>query len=204
MLVLNAYLPTCSHLRFHRLNNTYQICIRTTVRFRCYIPKIGVDVVKSRGRDSGAQEVKSPPSPLLQIFANHVSRSLNTFQKIYNLDPLPHHVLTSPCSFCSTSHITTMILRSILAGLSLLALSHAHNIQLRSHSRECFHETLHKDDKMTVTFQVGDREFGGSGNLDVDFWVRTTLNLSQCVARTTKAMRQEIRRHTLDHEDAPC
>ena len=24
---------------------------------------------------------------------------------------------------------------------------------------------------MTVTFQVGDREFGGSGNLDVDFWV---------------------------------
>ena len=45
------------------------------------------------------------------------------------------------------------------------------NIQLRAHSRECFHETLHKDDKMTVTFQVGDREFGGSGNLDVDFWV---------------------------------
>jgi hypothetical protein len=25
---------------------------------------------------------------------------------------------------------------------------------------------------MTVTFQVGDREFGGSGNLEVDFWVR--------------------------------
>ena len=25
---------------------------------------------------------------------------------------------------------------------------------------------------MTVTFQVGDREFGGSGNLDIDFWVR--------------------------------
>jgi len=24
---------------------------------------------------------------------------------------------------------------------------------------------------MTVTFQVGDREFGGSGNIDVDFWV---------------------------------
>ena len=30
---------------------------------------------------------------------------------------------------------------------------------------------LHKDDKMTVTFQVGDREFGGAGNLEVDFWV---------------------------------
>lgn len=25
---------------------------------------------------------------------------------------------------------------------------------------------------MTVTFQVGDREFGGSGNLEIDFWVR--------------------------------
>lgn len=25
---------------------------------------------------------------------------------------------------------------------------------------------------MTVTFQVGDREFGGAGNLEIDFWVR--------------------------------
>ena len=24
---------------------------------------------------------------------------------------------------------------------------------------------------MTVSFQVGDREFGHSGNLDIDFWV---------------------------------
>jgi hypothetical protein len=48
----------------------------------------------------------------------------------------------------------------------------AHNIQLKAHSRECFHEELHRDDKMTVTFQVGDREFGGSGNLDIDFYVR--------------------------------
>lgn len=47
----------------------------------------------------------------------------------------------------------------------------SHNIQLGAHSRECFHEMLHKDDKMTVTFQVGDREFGGAGNLDIDFWV---------------------------------
>jgi len=48
----------------------------------------------------------------------------------------------------------------------------AHNIQLQAHSRDCFHEQLHKDDKMTVTFQVGDREFGSAGNLDIDFWVR--------------------------------
>lgn len=47
----------------------------------------------------------------------------------------------------------------------------AHNIQLKAHTRECFHEELHKDDKMTVTFQVGDRESGGAGNLDIDFYV---------------------------------
>ena len=63
----------------------------------------------------------------------------------------------------------------LLSLLSLLTVSHAHNILLKAHSRECFHETLHKDDKMTVTFQVGDREFGGSGNLDLDFWVRILL-----------------------------
>ncbi len=56
-----------------------------------------------------------------------------------------------------------------LAGL--LTTSFAHNIQMGAHQRECFHEVLHKDDKMTVTFQVGDREFGGAGNLEVDFWV---------------------------------
>lgn len=50
----------------------------------------------------------------------------------------------------------------------------AHNIQLKAHSHECFHEELHKDDKMTVTFQVGDREFGGAGNLDLDFYVGDT------------------------------
>ncbi len=54
----------------------------------------------------------------------------------------------------------------------------AHNIQLGAHSRECFHEQLHKDDKMTVTFQVGDREFGGSGSLEIDFWVRKFLTIT--------------------------
>ena len=28
---------------------------------------------------------------------------------------------------------------------------------------------------MTVTFQVGDREFGGAGNLEIDFWVGALL-----------------------------
>ena len=61
---------------------------------------------------------------------------------------------------------------ALVAGLGWIGLVAAHNIQLKAHSRECFHEELHRDDKMTVTFQVGDREFGGSGNLDIDFYVR--------------------------------
>lgn len=65
---------------------------------------------------------------------------------------------------------------SILAAASgLLSLASAHNIQMKAYMRECFHEELHKDDKMTVTFQVGDREFGGSGNLEIDFWVRNCI-----------------------------
>lgn len=67
------------------------------------------------------------------------------------------------------------ILTSLLAGATWLGSAAAHNIQLKAHSRECFHEELHRDDKMTVTFQVGDREFGGSGNLDIDFYVRRFL-----------------------------
>lgn len=63
-------------------------------------------------------------------------------------------------------------LAALAAASSFFSLSAAHNIQMKAHQRECFHESLHKDDKMTVTFQVGDREFGGSGNLEVDFWVR--------------------------------
>ena len=61
----------------------------------------------------------------------------------------------------------------LAAASSLVGLVSAHNIQMKAYMRECFHEQLHKDDKMTVTFQVGDREFGGSGNLDIDFWIET-------------------------------
>ena len=60
---------------------------------------------------------------------------------------------------------------ALVAGLGWIGTTAAHNIQLKAHSKECFHEELHRDDKMTVTFQVGDREFGGSGNLDIDFYV---------------------------------
>lgn len=58
-----------------------------------------------------------------------------------------------------------------LAVAGLASLAAAHNIQLKAHTRDCFHEMLHRDDRMTVTFQVGDREFGGSGNLGIDFYV---------------------------------
>ncbi len=69
------------------------------------------------------------------------------------------------------------MLQTILTALAAAAIwSHSvlgHTIQLKAHSRECFHEQLHRDDRMTVTFQVGDREFGNSGNLDIDFSVWT-------------------------------
>ncbi len=59
----------------------------------------------------------------------------------------------------------------LLFASSLVGTAVAHNIKLPAHGRECFHENLHREDKMTVTFQVGDREFGGAGSLDIDFWV---------------------------------
>jgi hypothetical protein len=59
----------------------------------------------------------------------------------------------------------------LVTALGYLSAATAHTIPLKAHSRECFHENLHRDDVMTVTFQVGDREFGGSGNLEIDFWV---------------------------------
>lgn len=65
----------------------------------------------------------------------------------------------------------------LITFLSIFTLSQAHNILLRAHSQECFHESLHHDDRMTVTFQVGDREGMGSGNLEIDFWVCIFSNL---------------------------
>ena len=67
----------------------------------------------------------------------------------------------------------------LITALGWITAVTAHNIQLKAHSRECFHESLHKDDRMTVTFQVGDREFGGSGNLEIDFWVWIAVDVSR-------------------------
>lgn len=73
----------------------------------------------------------------------------------------------------------------VVAILGWIGVASAHNIQLQAHSRECFHEQLHRDDKMTVTFQVGDREFGGSGNLEIDFWVRLSQSQSTLPSLST-------------------
>jgi hypothetical protein len=73
----------------------------------------------------------------------------------------------------STSAMRLSPTTLLITALGWITAVTAHNIQLKAHSRECFHESLHKDDRMSVSFQVGDREFGGSGNLDIDFWVRT-------------------------------
>jgi emp24/gp25L/p24 family/GOLD len=77
------------------------------------------------------------------------------------------------------------VVASLVAAVWIGA-STAHNIQLKAHSRECFHEELHSGDKMTVTFQVGDREYGGAGNLDIDFYVCKTLrrNLKRATDKT--------------------
>jgi hypothetical protein len=68
-----------------------------------------------------------------------------------------------------------LILPSLVAG---------HNIALPAHGRECFHENLHRDDKMTVTFQVGDREFGGAGNLDINFWITNPAGQYETMEKT--------------------
>ncbi|KAJ4297073.1 p24 complex component [Collariella sp. IMI 366227] len=67
----------------------------------------------------------------------------------------------------------------LLSASVLLSSAVAHNIQLQAHGRECFLENLKRGDKMTVTFQVGDREFGSAGNLDVDFWITNPIGQYQ-------------------------
>ena len=124
-------------------------------------------------RFRGQSEVKRCQAPVESAQTTYLEFS-QKFRESIPLKPQPYPP-PSP-SYTPFDGVLSMALFSfqlLLSLLSLLVLGHAHNIQMRAHSRECFHETLHKDDKMTVTFQVGDREFGGSGNLDIDFWVCT-------------------------------
>jgi hypothetical protein len=118
-----------------------------------------------------------PPSPewpfidtlaagLLSLpYTQKIARFISTPQRVSGILLFP---LGSQSSVDTMRFSTSAVLVTVLGWIGATT---AHNIQLRAHSRECFHETLHKDDQMTVTFQVGDREFGGSGNLEIDFWV---------------------------------
>lgn len=60
--------------------------------------------------------------------------------------------------------------RLLTACLTLLTviplLVSTHLIEVPAGHKECFFEDLHKNDKMTVTYQVG-----GGGHLDIDFWL---------------------------------
>jgi hypothetical protein len=97
-----------------------------------------------------------------------ISVQLGTPQYHHSPSPTP---ATTALQHPAIANMLFPSLGLLAAATSLLSLTAAHNIQMKAHQRECFHESLHKDDTMTVSFQVGDREFGGSGNLEIDFWV---------------------------------
>jgi hypothetical protein len=104
--------------------------------------------------------------------------------------------LTTLTTFTTTNHVTeasfntrthsrlrpariAMRFTSLIFGAAaLVASAAAHSIHLNPHARECFHENLHREDRMTVSYQVGDREFGSAGNLEIDFWASLSCNPS--------------------------
>ena len=118
----------------------------------------------------------------LQTFHNGRRANLEQTSNQPSFDPAgvvspTRHLVVAPTADTMHVHASSLM----LLGLGLFSqLCRGHNIQLGAHSRECFHESLKKGDKMTVTYQVGDREFGGSGSLEIDFWVgsNTTVFLS--------------------------
>lgn len=118
----------------------------------CKIYTLGHDATLTEGNRKLTKEGQSGISYLQHLATR------DTLSKI--------QLLTVAMRFSSTA--------CLLAFGALLGTAAAHNIQLGAHGRECFHEQLHKSDYMTVTFQVGDREFQGAGNLDIDFWVSRT------------------------------
>jgi hypothetical protein len=96
-------------------------------------------------------------------FAGNLAISASSFPKL--------NTTIQTAAFETRPNMLFPSLAVLTTASSFFSLAASHNIQMKANQRECFHESLHKDDKMTVTFQVGDREFGGSGNLEIDFWV---------------------------------
>ncbi|KAF4123377.1 p24 family protein beta-1 [Geosmithia morbida] len=77
--------------------------------------------------------------------------------------------------------------KSLLAAAVAIQTAAAHNIVLPSHGVECFYEDLHRDDTMTVTYQVGDREFGSAGNLEIDFWILNPRNQHEVQSKSVSS-----------------
>ncbi|GAO14426.1 uncharacterized protein UV8b_02633 [Ustilaginoidea virens] len=87
--------------------------------------------------------------------------------------------------------------RSLLAAATVaFRVASAHSIVLPAHGIECFHENLHRDDKMTVTFQTGDREFGSAGNLDIDFWISNPSGAYEVNERSVSTGDHDITAHS--------
>lgn len=61
--------------------------------------------------------------------------------------------------------LTDMLFCLTLCSI-LVQMSHAHMIELKPSSKECFFEDLNPGDQMTLTYQVG-----GGGHLDVDVYL---------------------------------
>lgn len=60
----------------------------------------------------------------------------------------------------------------IYSLLSLALLAEAHIALLPPRGKECFYETLKRNDELVVSFQVGDRDKSATEQLTADFWIQ--------------------------------
>ena len=59
--------------------------------------------------------------------------------------------------------VSFVVIAALILGIQQTV---AYTIVVKAGVKECFYEDLHKDDRMTITFQVGE-----GGHLDIDFTV---------------------------------
>ncbi|KAM0696948.1 hypothetical protein Q7P36_003019 [Cladosporium allicinum] len=138
------------------------------------------------------QKMERIPPGIQELHMEHCVDRLREAKATFNSQAQSNRIQTDrprPPPTTASRYTANMapVFNSLLVLLSCVMLGYAHNIQLRAHSRECFHEMLHADDRMTVTFQVGDREFGGSGNLDLDFWIQNPSNAFEVYERSVSS-----------------